>query len=74
MVTTNKTTDRSIKTHPSIHKLVHTYKDVGYPSPEYIILGVVSVICDGVGGIVKGGDEEMVEEGQHGRMAAETFL
>ena len=39
---------------------------------EYVIQGVVSVICDGVGGIVNGGDDEMGEEGQHGRRAAVT--
>ena len=39
---------------------------------EYVIPGVVSVGCDGVGGIVKGGDDEMGEEGQHKRRAAAT--
>ena len=39
---------------------------------EYIILGVVSVGCDGVGGIVKGSDDEMGEEGQHGKRGAAT--
>ena len=39
---------------------------------EYVISGVVSVGCEGVGGIVKGGDDEMVEEGQNGRRAAAT--
>ena len=33
---------------------------------EYVIRGVVSVGCDGVGGIVNGGDYEMGEESQHG--------
>ena len=32
---------------------------------EYVILGVVIVGCDGVGGIVKGGDDKMGEEGHH---------
>ena len=39
---------------------------------EYVIPGVVSVGCDGVGVIVKGGDDEMGEEGQHGSRAAAT--
>ena len=39
---------------------------------EYVIQGVVSVGCDGVGGIVYGGDNEMGEEGQHGRSDAAT--
>ena len=39
---------------------------------EYVMPGVVSVGCDGVGGIVKGGDDEMGEEGQHGRRATAT--
>ena len=30
--------------------------------------------CDGVGGIVNGGDDEMVEEGQHGRSDAATII
>ena len=30
---------------------------------EYVIRGVVSVGCDGAGGIVHGGDEKMGEEG-----------
>ena len=37
---------------------------------EYVIRGVVSVGCDGVGGIVNGGDDEMGEESQHGRSNA----
>ena len=41
---------------------------------EYTILGVVSVGCDGVGGIVKGGDDEIGEGGQHGSTAAAKFL
>ena len=39
---------------------------------EYAISGVVSVRCDGVGVIVKGGDDEMGEEGQHGGRDAAT--
>ena len=39
---------------------------------EYVLPGVVSVGCDGVGGIVKGGDDKMREEGQHRRRAAAT--
>ena len=37
---------------------------------EYVIQGVVRVGCDSVGGIVNGGDDEMGEEGQHGRRYA----
>ena len=36
----------------------------------YVILGVVSVGCDGVDEIVNWGDEEMVEEGQNERRDA----
>ena len=32
----------------------------------------MSVGCDGVGGIVNGGDDEMGEEGQHVRSDAAT--
>ena len=32
---------------------------------EYVIRGFVSVGCDGVGGIVNGGDDKMGEEGHH---------
>ena len=39
---------------------------------KYVAPGVVSVGCDGVGGIVKGGDDEMGEEGQHVRRGAAT--
>ena len=39
---------------------------------EYVIRGVVSVGCDGVGRIVNGGDEEMAEEGQNRRSDAAT--
>ena len=41
---------------------------------EYVIQGVVSVRCDGVGGILNGGDDEMGEEGQHGRSNAATII
>ena len=34
----------------------------------------MSVGCDGVGGILNGGDDEMVEEGQHGRSDAATII
>ena len=34
----------------------------------------MSVRCDGVGGIVNGGDDEMVEEGQHGRSDAAKII
>ena len=34
----------------------------------------MSVGCDGVGGIVNGGDEKMGEEGQHGRSDAATII
>ena len=34
----------------------------------------MSVGCDGVGGIVNGGDDEMGEEGQHGRSDASTII
>ena len=39
---------------------------------EYLIPGVVSVRCDGVGAFLKGGDDEMKEEGQHVRRSAAT--
>ena len=39
---------------------------------EYVIPGVVSVVCDGVGRIVKGGDNEMGEEGHKRRRDAVT--
>ena len=39
---------------------------------EYVIPGVVSAGCDGVSGIVKGGDDEMGEEAQNGRRHAAT--
>ena len=41
---------------------------------EYVIRGVVSIICDGVGGIVNGGDEKMGEEGQHRWSDAATVI
>ena len=41
---------------------------------KYVIRGVVSVGCDGVGGIVNVGDEEIGEEGQHGRSYAATII
>ena len=34
----------------------------------------MSVGCDGVGGIVNGGDDEMGEEGQNGRSDAMTII
>ena len=34
----------------------------------------MSVGCDGVGGIVNGGDDKMVEEGQHGRSDVATII
>ena len=34
----------------------------------------MSAGCDGVGGIVNGGDDEMGEEGQHGRSDAATII
>ena len=41
---------------------------------EYVIRGVVSFGCEGVGGIVNGGDDEMGEEGQNGRSDAMTII
>ena len=41
---------------------------------EYVIQGVVSVGCDGVGEIVNGGDDKMGEEGQHGQSDAATII
>ena len=34
----------------------------------------MSVGCDGVGGIVNGGDDEIGEEGQHGLSDAATII
>ena len=34
----------------------------------------MSVGCDGVGGIVNGGDDKMGEEGQHGRSNAAKII
>ena len=34
----------------------------------------MSVVCDGMGGIVNGGDDELGEEGQHGRSDAATII
>ena len=39
---------------------------------EYVIRGVVSVRCDGVGGILNAGNDKMGEEGQHGWRYATT--
>ena len=39
---------------------------------DYVIPVIVSVECDVVGEIVKRGDDEIGEEGQHGRRDAET--
>ena len=49
-----------------LHRTVlHRFFWIG--AVEYVIQGVVSVGCDGVGGIVNGGDEEMGEEVKHGQ-------
>ena len=41
---------------------------------EYVIQVFVSVGCEGVGGIVNGGDDEMGEEGQNERSDAATII
>ena len=41
---------------------------------EYVIGGVVSVGCNGVVGIVNGGDNKIGKKGQHGRSDAGTII